>query len=192
MLTVLKQAHAISAKVIGPGKKTVISLDMGLYEPAKKLQMARNDLEHIVLRPGELHVLMAQLRTLGSFVDNSGIDLCWIESDLYGPATVKQIIDGNHVKGGLTIHMVTLQVLFTLYQKSFFSTLDNHSVLKIEELAKNVGNACTDGKKTEVSKASQQMVEGLRSLDITRKMENFEEENSKNPEFQVSNCYCEW
>jgi hypothetical protein len=159
MLTVLKQAQAISAKVIGPGKKTVISLDMGLYEPAKKLQMARNDLDHIVLRPGELHVLMAQLRTLGSFVDNSGIDLCWIESDLYGPATVKQIIDGNHVKGGLTIHMVTLQVLFTLYQKSFFSTLDN------------------------------QMVEGLRSLDITRKMENFEEENSKNPEFQVSNCY---
>ena len=102
MLTVLKQAQAISAKVMGPGKKTVISLDMGLYEPAKKLQMARNDLDHIVLRPGELHVLMAQLRTLGSFTDNSGIDLCWLESDLYGPATVKQIIDGNHVKRGLT------------------------------------------------------------------------------------------
>jgi hypothetical protein len=156
MLTVLKQAQAISAKVIGPGKKTVISLDMGLYEPAKKLQMARNDLDHIVLRPGELHVLMAQLRTLGSFVDNSGIDLCWIESDLYGPATAKQIIDGNHVAIIDGNH-----------------TLDNHSVLKIEELAKNLRNACTDGKKTEVSKASQQMVEGLRSLDITRKMENF-------------------
>ena len=85
--------------------------------------------------------------------------------------------------------MVTPQVLFTLYQKAFFSTLDNHSVLKIEELAKILGNACTDGKKTEVSKASQQMVEGLRFLDITSKMENFEEENSKNPEFQVFNCY---
>jgi hypothetical protein len=70
---------------MGPGKKTVIFLDMDLYEPANKLQMARNDLHHIVLRPGELHVLMAQLRALGSFVDNSGIDLCWIESDLYGP-----------------------------------------------------------------------------------------------------------
>ena len=64
----------------------------------------------------------------------------------------------------LTAHMVTLQVLFTLYQKAFFPTLDNHSVLKIEELAKYLGKACTDGKKTEVSKASQQMVEGLRSL----------------------------
>jgi hypothetical protein len=63
---------------------------------------------------------MAQLRTLGSFVDNSGIDLCWIESDLYGPATVKQIIDGNHVKRCLTAHMVTPQVLFILYQKAFF------------------------------------------------------------------------
>jgi hypothetical protein len=157
-------------------------------KPANKLQMVCNDLDHIVLRPEELHVLMAQLRTLGSFVANSGIDLCWIESDLYGPATVTQIIDGNHVKRGLRAHMVTLQVLFTLYQKAFFSTLDNHSVLKIEELAKYFGNTCTDGKKTEVSKASQQM-EGLGSLDITSKMENFEKENNKNSEFQVFNCY---
>ena len=59
----------------------------------------------------------------------------------------------------------------------------------IEEWAKNLGNACTSGKKAEVSKANQQMVEGLKSLDITRKMEIFEEENSKNPEFQVFNCY---
>jgi hypothetical protein len=31
--------------------------------------------------------------------------------------------------------------------------------------------------------------EGYGSLDITSKMENFEEENSKKPEFQVFNCY---
>lgn len=117
MLTVLKHAQAISANVMGPGKKAVISLDVGLYEPANKLEMARSDLDHIVFRPGELHVLMAQLRTLGCFVDNSGVVLCWIESDLYAPATVKQIIDGNHVKRGLTAHIVTLQVLFTLYQR---------------------------------------------------------------------------
>ena len=59
----------------------------------------------------------------------------------------------------------------------------------IEEWAKNLGNACTGGKKAEVSKANQQMVEGLKSLDIIRKREIFEEENSKNPEFQVFNCY---
>ena len=62
---------------------------MGLYQPAKKLQMARNDLNHIILRPGELHVVMAQLRTIGSFIENSGIDLCWSEADVYGPTPVK-------------------------------------------------------------------------------------------------------
>ena len=93
LLTVLKQAQAINVKVVGANRKTVISLDMGLYLPAKKLQMACDDLKHIILRPGELHILMAQLRTIGAFIENSGIDIAWIESDLYGPNTVKQILE---------------------------------------------------------------------------------------------------
>ena len=39
LLTVLMQTQAINTKVVGPDRKTVISLDMGLYQPAKKLQM---------------------------------------------------------------------------------------------------------------------------------------------------------
>ena len=67
LLTVLMQAQNIKTKVVGPTKKTIISLDMGLYQPAKKVQMARDDLKHIILRPGELHILMAQLRMRGDF-----------------------------------------------------------------------------------------------------------------------------
>ena len=92
------------------------------------------------------------------------------------------------MKRGPTAHIVTRQVLFTLYQKAFLSTLENHSTLRIEELARNLRNACRSGNK-EVSRASQQTVEGLRSLDITNKTEVFEQENSKNAEFQVFNCY---
>ena len=82
LLTVLKQAQGINVKVVGANRKTVVSLDMGLYLPAKKLQMARDDLKHIILRPGALHILMAQLRTIGAFIENSGIDMAWMESDL--------------------------------------------------------------------------------------------------------------
>ena len=71
---------------------------MGLYQPAKKLQMARQDLRNIILRPGELHIVMTDLRTIGAFIDNSGLDMCWLESELYGAATVKQILEGGHVK----------------------------------------------------------------------------------------------
>ena len=95
LLTILMQAQNISTTIVGPGRKTVISLDMGLYQPAKKLQMARNDLQHLILRPGELHIVMAQLRTTGAFIEDSGLDLCWIEADIYGPGTVKQILEGT-------------------------------------------------------------------------------------------------
>ncbi|KAK3744219.1 hypothetical protein QZH41_013574, partial [Actinostola sp. cb2023] len=78
--SVLMQAQAINVKVVGANRKTVISLDMGLYQPAKKLQMSRADLNHMILRPGELHIVMAQLRTLGAFIKNSSIDMAWVES----------------------------------------------------------------------------------------------------------------
>ena len=63
---------------------------------------------------------MAHLQTIGASIENSGLGLCWIESELYGPATVKQIIEGNHVKRGETAHMITLQALFVMYQEAFF------------------------------------------------------------------------
>ena len=59
LLPVLMQAQDISVKVVGPTRKTVILLDLGLCQPAKKLQMARRDLKHLILRPGELHIVMA-------------------------------------------------------------------------------------------------------------------------------------
>ena len=122
LLTILMQAQNITASVVGPGRKTVISLDMGLYQPAKKLQMARNDLQHLILRPGELHILMVQLRAIGAFIEDRGLDMCWIEAEIYGPATVKQILDGNHVKRGEVAHVVTLEALFVLYQKAFLQS----------------------------------------------------------------------
>ena len=80
LLTILMQAQAITTKVVGPERKTVISLDMGLYQPAKKLQMARNDLQHLILRPGELHIVMAQLRTIGAFIETA--ELIFVGSNL--------------------------------------------------------------------------------------------------------------
>ena len=64
--TVLMHAQAINIKVVGQQRKTIISLVMGLYMPAKKLQMARHDLNNRILPPGELHIVMAQLKTIGA------------------------------------------------------------------------------------------------------------------------------
>lgn len=185
ILTIFMQVQQITSHVVGPGRTTVISLDMGLYQPAKKLQMAHNDLSHVILCPGELHILMAQLRTLGSFIEKSSMDLCWSESDLYGPTTVKQILEGKHMKRGETVHMVTLQVLFMIYQRAFLSRQDPLLVKKIKDCAKQLRNACEKKTKKEVEETTAKMVQVMESVDLIRKMKNFEEEKSQNPEFQV-------
>ena len=43
LLTVLKQAQHINTTVLGPSMKTVITLDMQLYEKAKHLEMFCNE-----------------------------------------------------------------------------------------------------------------------------------------------------
>ena len=101
LLTVLLQAQSINYAVMGNGRKTVITLDMGLYIPAKQLQMSRSDLDHIVLRPGELHIVMAALRCIGAFAENSGLDMAWIQSGLYGSTTTSSILLGKHVRRGI-------------------------------------------------------------------------------------------
>lgn len=153
LLTILKQAQNIKTAVVGSSKKTVISLDMALYQPAKQLHMSRDDLKHIILRPGELHIVMAELRTIGSYIEDSGIDLSWIEADLYGPATVKQILEGNHVNRAETAHLLTLQALFSLYQEAF---LKEHPDLKthLVKASEKLNKACTYGKKTRCKECS--------------------------------------
>ncbi|CAH3164811.1 unnamed protein product, partial [Porites lobata] len=188
LLTVLMRAQNISVRVVGPGRKTVISLDLGLYLPAKRLQMARCELKNILLRPGELHVVMAMLRTIGSYIDSSGIDMCWIESELYGPSTIKQIIDGKHVKRGKRAHMITLQALFSLYLEAFLEgSPDVRRTL--EELSTKVGDACKEGTKENIQTAHHSSTNAIQSSEVVKKMSDFDAANATNPLFTVFRRY---
>lgn len=71
-LSVLKQAHDNKTAVVGFLRNTIITLDLGLCQPAKQLQTCRTNLNSIILHPGHLHIVMAQLRTIGSYIENSG------------------------------------------------------------------------------------------------------------------------
>ena len=139
---------------------------------------------HTILRPGELHICMAMLRTIGAY----GIDMCWVESELYGPSTVRQILDGNHVKRGENAHIITLQALFTLYQEAFFK---QHQELHetLQSLAQEFCDACKDGTGTRVKKAHMDMVSAIDNLNILEKMLTFEAANANNPMFKVMRHY---
>ena len=188
LLTVLMLAQNISVRVVGPGRKTVISLDLGLYLPAKRLQMAQCELKNILLQPGELHVVRAMLRTIGSDIDSTGIDMCWIKPELYGPSTVKQIIDGKHVKHGKRAHMITLQALFSLYLEAFLKgSPDVHRIL--EELSMKVGDACKEGTKENIQTAHHSSTNVIQSSEVVKKMSDFDAANATNPVFTVFRQY---
>ena len=87
---------------------------------------------------------MARLRTIGAYIENGGLDFSWTEADLYGPATVKQILEGRHVRRAIEAHVVTTQTLFLLYQEAFF---EDHPELvsRLTAAAENIRQACADG-----------------------------------------------
>jgi len=77
LLTTLKQAKYINRVVVGPNKKAVITLDMALYERAKKLKMLQPDCKKWILRIGEFHTVLCALRAIGATVEGSGIEDVW-------------------------------------------------------------------------------------------------------------------
>lgn len=66
LLTVLKQAQNINTLVVGADRKTMVTLDLGLYQPAKRLQMARDNMDHLILRPGAITNILLDLLALYS------------------------------------------------------------------------------------------------------------------------------
>ena len=169
LLTVLIRAQDISTGVLGDERKTVISPDMGLYFPAKKLQMARKGINHLVLRPGELHIVIAMLKTIGAYIESGGIDLCWQEAELYGSSTVKQILDGKHVKRGEKVHLITLQAFFRLYLEGF---LKHEPDLRqsLEQLSRGLSDACKQGVKERIERAHQRFIDVINSSEVIMKL----------------------
>ena len=90
--------HNIASRVMSPGKEVVVTLDLQLYDMAMRLWIERADIQDkFLFPPGELHVALWDLTTLGKYVKGSGIDQAWIEAGLYSPTTVTQILNGKNL-----------------------------------------------------------------------------------------------
>ena len=150
--------------------------------------MAENDLHNLILRPGELHILITVLRTIGCYVEDSGLDTCWLEADIYGPATIKQILEGNHVKRGEAAHLVTLQALFALYQKAFFQSSQT-DYGAIADLVAQVVDACSTETNEDLVEANMALMRAVDDLDVAQKMAEFDKKHEKIPLFKVMKQY---
>ena len=68
---------------MGPDRKTVIALDMALYERAKQLEITRDNCKgNWVLRLGEMHTVMAALRPAGNAIEDSRLEQAWNKADV--------------------------------------------------------------------------------------------------------------
>ena len=121
---------------------------------------------------------MAQLRTIGSYIESSGLDDVWIESDIYGPATVKQILEGKNMKRGLEAHVTTLQALFSLYAEEFFI---QHPKLKedLQSHVKAIDEVWEKGEPEKVRTAHSELTKLLESSNVIKKLNEFDKKHEE-------------
>ena len=116
------QATQLRKLAVGEDHPTVISFDLALYEKVVQLLNARLDRKHTVVpRLGELHVVMAALHALGTSIENSDIDDAWIEADVCGSATTRQILKCTHYKRALRAYTYSYVALYEITLEEFFN-----------------------------------------------------------------------
>ena len=122
LYTVLNLTQGISAFVVGPGRRTVITLDLDLYSRALQIQQSVGN-RNWILRAGVLHITFAALHALGKTLDGSGIDMCAIESGIYTSAALRGIYSGKAYKRGVEYHITTSLALLMMRFDHLFTTL---------------------------------------------------------------------
>lgn len=111
LYTALQLTQNISAVVVGPDRKTVITLDLDLYERALKIQQSTGN-SNWVLRAGELHICMAAEHALAKHIESSGLDAIAIETSIYSPAALRAIFTGKAFKRGVEYHIMNALACF--------------------------------------------------------------------------------
>ena len=91
----------------------LIAADMTLFSKLLEMKLALQKTNWIV-RVGNLHVVIAMLRCIGVYNENNGLDQVFSESDVYGQATVHQILAGSHVNRGVEAHIILASALLVL------------------------------------------------------------------------------
>ncbi|KAI4816689.1 hypothetical protein KUCAC02_009005 [Chaenocephalus aceratus] len=190
LLTIIMQANQLRKLAVGEDHPTVITFDMALYEKVVQLLDARPDLKQMVVpRLGELHVVMAALRALGASMENSGIDDAWMEADVYGPATTRQILKCTHYKRALHAHIYSYVALYEMALEEFFK--DNPQLKYVcLKATEGVEAACSEGKdiKAEsVKQVNRTLLEA--TAEVITAFQEWEEQKSQHAMFKAMMSY---
>ena len=71
--------------------------DMAIYKIAKEIQILKPDLfGHMFIGIGGFHHEKILMAVIGKILQCSGIENVLVETEVYGPSAVKQVLDGGH------------------------------------------------------------------------------------------------
>ena len=136
LYTVLCLAQGISAFVVGLNRKTVITLNLDLYERATKLHTSTGNANWI-LSVGELHACFASLHA--KYVEGSGLDSTSTEASLCSPSTIYQIFTGKWFKRGVEYHITNIMACSELlFEASVKQENFESMILKCHQLRVNL------------------------------------------------------
>ena len=98
--TALTGEHNMSTRCCGYTTKTVVSLDLDLYEKCYLLVRTNNALKNkFILCLSELNVVFAYVRAFGAFVNSSGLQIAWqVAKWLDSSAVARNILDCKYMK----------------------------------------------------------------------------------------------
>ena len=107
---------------------------MQLYDIAMKLWCSVVNIStSFLFRPGELHVIMWALATIGNYIEGSGIDQAWVEAGMYSATTVNnQILKCKHLYRSLECHFTTMISTYTLFFKQFLQLFHDVNTIVLE------------------------------------------------------------
>ena len=187
--TSLKLAQSITTHVAYGSTKTIITLDLDLYERALQLRNSRDDLrDKFILRLGELHIVFAQCRAIGAFIENTGVDDAWIRSEVVGPNTVKQVLTCSHMKRALIVHEATVLALYQRYYDAvsceFPQFFENVIMLVI-----NLNKALESKDYRSISILHAQLTKVLEGEMLSGLLLDFEKERMSNYQLQLVKIY---
>ena len=161
---------------------------MALYDKVVQLLDAKPDLKRTVVpRLGELHTVMADLRALGSSIENSGIDDAWIEADVYGTATTRQILKCKHYKRSLRAHIYSYVALYEMVMEEFFK--ENPQLKEVcWQATEQLEEACSEKDKSAkvqyAKQANTTLLKALTNAEVEREFKESEAQKAKNAMFR--------
>ena len=121
LYSALKMVQDINVEVTGE-RRTIVSLDLQLYSKCMKLRSDKEIKENFIFRLGELHIVFAMLKVIGKYIEGSGVvDKVFTEAGIYGETTLKQILDGKHMKRAVEAHITMYLALSSIYFHEWYS-----------------------------------------------------------------------